>query len=343
MGAVGTSVYEELQRTRCLGALGIKLLVSLTEQELRLFPVLAPKDVRDDDRALEFAHDFFADNGSALTATLVLEAVDDAAVGRIMRTSIRRWLIDQARERGTGPVRRRIEKLLADVPSFELVPPQRPGAGNWRLAGTAVEPWDGDSAKLIAAADSVEVTLLTPWTSETRRSPVASGPDLVKVLAAMLGAAAGSVSAAELAHGMAQRFPTWWDPSDVYMNDVEHDDVGSRSPTASGDVEVLVHEEASEIFGLLSPAERTVLLSIGGGKVDDVMQVLACGRSSAYTYMKSLRVHVQSLVADSHHPFAVVSFLEDLCALWAAPADDRVGATSEHDDGTSARSGEGTL
>ncbi|MFD8744041.1 hypothetical protein ACWC9Q_11295 [Streptomyces sp. NPDC001142] len=338
---MATAVYEELQRDGRLGEAGVSMLVELMGQELRHFQVLTRESGFNEEAILEHTHAFFADKVRPLTVSLVVEAVDENAVRRITRISIRNWLVSRARKvSATGGVRRRVEVLLSEEAAFERVPESEPGGGSWRLAGSGAAPWDGDASRIVEAAASVRVRPVRAWKSETRRGPVAERADLVAILEAMLGAAGGSVEVAELTYGMSLRFPAWADPFETSLEGL-HDE-GHGEVTVVGDSaaqNAMIEAEALDALRQLSPQDRQVLLLLRENDVAEVQRIFACGRSSAYARMQTLRRSVADLVVDSEHPFAVVLRLEELCEQEFVDSD--VSAASEHKDGTFVRITEG--
>lgn len=89
---------------------------------------------------------FVVDRIEPVTAMLLAQAVDDDSMGRLLRISIKRWLIDQARQTAVGALRRRLEELLSAVEAFEQVPGReawsRPMAADW-IGRTAVVRTNG--------------------------------------------------------------------------------------------------------------------------------------------------------------------------------------------------------
>jgi hypothetical protein len=72
---------------------------------------------------------------------LVVQAVDEASMGKLLRRSIRHWLIDEVGKTSAGALRRTAEKVLANMDAFAQVPPGEAGEGRWWLAGTRVPLW----------------------------------------------------------------------------------------------------------------------------------------------------------------------------------------------------------
>jgi hypothetical protein len=233
----------------------------LMEEETRRFPALTPNggwqmaDIEDK------THDFFVERGARVTSSLLAQAIDDASIGKLLRRSIRNWLIDQARKTGVGSVRRALEKILTADDAFEEGPP----SGHWRLAGTFGDPFAGDDAMLIDATQSVRNIRIPPWSSSTRRAPLADRASMVALCRAVLTAADGSVELGRLVRVMLARFPVVLDPVVVPLPD----DAESKSPememlTPEG--QVIAAEDAlaaavtaAEVVGMLTPTERLIV------------------------------------------------------------------------------------
>src|SRR6266508_4267941 len=142
-GVWAITAYEDLVELGHLDAAGLQLLFELARQEAHRFPSLAPPEGWTADALWDLAHDFFVDRGARVTTMLLAQASDEASIGRLLRRSLRNYLIDQVRKTDLGALRRRLEELLSDDPAVERVRAGEPGAGWWRLAGTSAAPWGG--------------------------------------------------------------------------------------------------------------------------------------------------------------------------------------------------------
>lgn len=76
----------------------------LMEEETRRCPALAPDDGWQRSDIEDKTHDFFVERGERVTASLLAQATDDDSIGKLLRRSIRNWLIDHARKTGIGSV-----------------------------------------------------------------------------------------------------------------------------------------------------------------------------------------------------------------------------------------------
>jgi hypothetical protein len=173
------------------------LLIQLTRQEVQRFPVLEPASGWTRDAVLEAVQSFFAAKGKAVTAALLAQARDTESMAKIMRRSVRNYLISEARKTPAGAVRRKIEDLLAASDEFSEVSAAQPGAGRWHLVGLPAVPWAGDLRPLVEAAYAVRGVRAVRW-SGPRRAPLASDQALLEILRAIFAAAQGSLEVAQL-------------------------------------------------------------------------------------------------------------------------------------------------
>jgi hypothetical protein len=294
-GAIST--FDELQELGHLGERCLRLIMELTAEELRRFPVLWTGSSFSADDAADTAGEFVVEKIKKVTANLLALATDDESVGRLLRTSIRHWLIDQARKTGVGSVRRSLEEALAADDAFEQT---GPGA-RWRLAGTDGGPFDGDENELIRAAHSVPNVRIRQWGSSSRR-PVVARSSVVAVCRAVLTAANGSLEIGQLVHVLLARFPVVLDSVTMPLTDVDGDRADAE-PTpeelaiaAEDDLTAVV--SAAEVVGMLTAEERRIVCHLHDAKA--VQQELGCGRSTAYAHIDRLKDKLRQLAGEDN-------------------------------------------
>ncbi|MFD7091021.1 hypothetical protein ACFV94_24935 [Streptomyces sp. NPDC059896] len=277
------------------------MVYKLLKEEARRFPVLAPTAGWQSADWEDLLGDFLEERAEAVTSNLQSLAIDDASMGRLLRRSIRNWLIDRARETGPGALRRRLEEVLSAEPEFEQVPEGQPGAKRWRLPGSGWAPWSGDTAKLVEAAQAVSAVRIPKWSSTTRRAPIADRASIVAVAGAVLSAAGGSLEIAQLVEVFVARFPIVLDP--VIVSADEGSDGIYRDTALTPEEAVVAAEEeldaavtAAEIVGMLSPEERRIVPI--ADQQAKVRELLGCGRSQASLKVKRLRERLKQLVGD---------------------------------------------
>jgi hypothetical protein len=310
------SAFEELQASGQFGAACLNLTRRLMREEARRFPSLAPVgDWRQDDID-DLTGDFLADRILPVTTMLIAQASDDASAGRLLRRSVRHWLIDRVRKTGEGALRRRLEQVLASDGPFERVPVGTQGAGRWRLAGTGVPPWSGRLADLIEAARGVPNVRVPQWSSSTRRSPMADNASIAAMARAAFQAAAGSLEIAQLTAVFAARFPVVLDPVVVPIPD-DVDTVARDTAPTPEELQVAADEEldsavtAAEIVGMLSPAERRILPHLDDQAT--IQKILGCGRSQASYHAGRLKAKLGQLLGETEDARAVARDVILLC------------------------------
>ncbi|MFE3864825.1 hypothetical protein ACFXPT_30890, partial [Streptomyces goshikiensis] len=297
-----TSVFDELHELGCFGLACLTLTGTLVRQETRRFPVLAPSAGWQKADEEDLLHEFLADRLQAVTANLLALATDDDSVGRLLRTSIRRWLIGQARETALGSVRRSLEKVLTECSAFEAVPPGEAGAGRWRLSGTMVQPWSGPPDLLVEAAYAVPNIKIPKWTSETRRAPLADRKSLEAVIRAVLSTAAGSIEVAQLVEVFIGRFPVALDPIVLPLPDDAKSQITASAHASpeeivlASDDEAVAASAAAQIVAMLSPQERGMVAYLESP--GELKAYLGCGRSQAYHHRTRLKEKLQQLVGN---------------------------------------------
>ncbi|MEU9546993.1 hypothetical protein [Streptomyces mirabilis] len=311
------SVFDELHDLGYFGPTCLSLINKLVREEVRRIPALSPSAGWQEADLEDLLYEFLADRLKPVTVNLLAQATDDDSVGRLLRVSIRHWLIDQARKTAVGALRRSLETVLSDSDTFEAVPLGEPGAGRWRLSGTAVQTWSGSPKPLIEAAHAVPNVKIPKWTSETRRAPVADRESIKAVIRAVLSTAAGSMEVAQLVDVFTARFPVALDPVVVSLPD----DAGSQiaadahvSPeeiVLARDVEARAASAAAEIVAMLSPQERRMVPSLNSA--GEMQELLGCGRSQAYHQMARLKEKLRQLVGDGDGVRSVRSGVIRLC------------------------------
>lgn len=242
---------------------------------------------------METVQSFFAARGKAVTAAVLAQANDIDSMARMLRRSVRNYLISEARKTPMGAVRRKIEDLLAAGGEFARVPTGQPGAGRWHLAGSAATPWAGDLRLLVEAAYGVPGVRAVRW-SGSRRSPLASDQALVEILRAVLKAAQGSMDAAQLTAVLVRRFPVAVEHADAVLDDESYD-LALAPLEDRPDVVAEVTDLAREVYGQMSASQRALLPHLDK-PVEDQMEVLGVGRTQAYDVARRLKALLQELI-----------------------------------------------
>jgi hypothetical protein len=269
----------------------------------------------DDDLVGDFVQDFVADRWERTITAVLAEATDDESLERLLHRIVRFWLIDQVRKTDRGSVLRRLRDHLAEDPTFEMVPDGEPGAGRWRLVGTADVPWGGRIEDLVAAAYRVPARAVR-WSDPTRRPPIAHADDLtVIVQEVMIAADHQSLDLHQLVVVIIQRFPATMDPESRTI-DADADSVAAAEPIP--DLALEAQEEESEarnaaarVFAQLTPVERQLLPLIVD--VRAIQEHLGCGRSTAYNRINKLTALIRELTGECDDPEKVAQEVVALC------------------------------
>lgn len=261
--------------------------------------------------------DFLVDRIKPLTALLLTQATGDDSLARLLRTSIKNWLIDRARATGTGPMRRTIEKVLSTAPDFERVADGEAGAGRWRMTGSEAEPWAGNVDDLTAAAWSVRDVRVPKWSSPTRRAPLADRESLIAIIRAVLARAAGSVETAHLVAVFANRFAAALDPlvasidDDDNPIDVESVAFDPEETLIAAEVTLDVATAAAEIAGRLTNTEREIVPILHDGAA--IRRKLGKGRTQCAAYVAGLKAKICELAGTGGDAEEIVREVVALC------------------------------
>lgn len=281
-------------------------------EEVRRFPALAHDKLPLED----VVQDFLVERLKAVTVTLAAQAGNDASFARLLRRTIRNWLVDKARQTDIGHLRRSIEKVLAEVDLFEQVPVGQPGAGRWRLTGTTGDPWSYDPSVLVAAAWAVPGVKVPKWSSETRRPPVTDRPSMTCVLRAVLDTADGSLELGQIVDVFLRRFGGVLDPVVIPMDAPSDSALADTNPTAedyvvTADAELDAAAKAAAISGALSPTERALVPYLANPSA--IQYFLEVGRSQAYQHATNLKKRIVELAGEGADAEQVVLELIRLC------------------------------
>lgn len=146
--------YEELARYGQLGDKGFELLRRVGRQVARAqgFPPPEGYNRWENDAVDELLHRMITREGEGgqFILNCFLRAVDDTSLEKMFFTSIKYFLIDEAKSTERGKLRRRFATRLAKDDQFRAVPSASP---RWALAShPAGAVWQGDLDELVRAA-----------------------------------------------------------------------------------------------------------------------------------------------------------------------------------------------
>lgn len=159
------------------------------------------------DAVKETSHEFLAEGDYWRTIIgLAARADNEVALEKHLSVIVRNYLRQRGRKTVIGKLIRRLGTVLGDDDRFVVVPEGQSGAGNFALSGGPTEEYAGNPDVLDEAARSVREVTVVRWSPEARREgPVADGPSLRALCAAVLEAAGGSLAPATLAFVIADR------------------------------------------------------------------------------------------------------------------------------------------
>jgi hypothetical protein len=319
------SPYAELFDNGQFGEAGYNLLFRLAQQELRRFPVLQ-QNPADHDAVWDVVGDFLVARGSGVTTMLLTEATDDDSFGALLRTSLRRWLVDKARQTDLGALRRRLERLISEDDRFEVVPGGQAGAGWWRLAGKAGAPTGPPLTDLRDAAWKVRDIKIPAWNSEERRAPAADGESLGRIMQAVLTRAGGSLQPATVVAVFADRLPNALDPAEDPLTDEEVTRPAAVDSASGDPAEAVIADEAAsnasqlarDFYAVMSADERRLLGPLDG-TINEQMDAIGRGRSQTYQHVKALKLRLRSLLGEDgdEDRILVMGELRKLCGVRA--------------------------
>lgn len=313
------NLYAELHANGQFGDVGCNRLFELTRQELRLFPDLRAA-ISDDAVIWGYVAEFLLERGAKVVTKLLTSASDEEAMSRLLRTSLRHWLIDQVRKTARGALRRRLERLVSDDDRFEVVPEGEPGAGRWRLADGNGSPVGPALTTLCSAAWAVTDVRVPPWNSEERRGPAADEPSLRRIMLAVLTAADGSLEPATIVTVFGDRLPHALDPTEEPLTGDFPDPVG---PDGHDPARALVEQERSsraaglarDLYAQMSVDERRLLPSLHGS-IGEQMKITRRGKSQTYLRVCALKERLRALLGgeEEEDRSLVISELLRICS-----------------------------
>jgi len=302
-----SSPYDELAAGRP-GPLFSALLYDLVRHVARAgnFPAPDGHAVWDETAVFTVAHDFWAaGRGERRLAAIAVAATDDASLRHVLQAAVLNALRDRARATDLGALVLRVGEVLERSGETVQAPPG-PTGRRWQAVGGAPEPSTAD-AGLLAAAASRETDVVIPrWTSDRRRPPVADFGTIERIVVRVLGAAAGSLTATEIAGAVAARVDVTRVPLVVALDVLERLPAEGRD---SGQPEsVLSRIRATELFAGTSDREK-VLLAVWEMPLRSVRSLVGVGPSQASDGKQRLASALREALADDDDPDAVVESL----------------------------------
>ncbi|GAA1458796.1 hypothetical protein GCM10009619_17440 [Williamsia maris] len=258
------------------------------------------------------AHEFLqGERGARRLLDLAVRSVDGPSFSRLLTAAVRNFLRDQARSTELGKLIVRLKSVLRDESEFVEIP--RSGEALWTTRGGDSDPSVTSPAALAAVTRHVEV-VVPKWTSETRDAPLADRDSLIRLIRAVLEAAAGSLDAIEIAHALAARLELRRAPLTLDLDGGRgySEPVAVDGDPASATVSAV---RATEIFQGLSDRERIIVATVEDS-IRDLGALIGTGKSQAAHLRQRLFERMAGELRDDDQPEETVGTLIVLCDDW---------------------------
>ncbi|MEU8926208.1 hypothetical protein AB0D10_35645 [Kitasatospora sp. NPDC048545] len=308
---MATSAFEELSQTGELGYASLELLRRLVHQVRRTYGFPPPEGHSEwsDPAAYDLINAMLARKGEGrkfVTSCLVL-AVDDASLERLFLTSVRNFLIDEAKKTPRGKLRRRIARLMSEDSAYRKVagPPPR-----WTLvehADGAV--WQGGFDDLIAQAVRITGVGITRW-NHSGPTPKQTVHALKTVLLGVLRYARGAVREEELARVLEARFellaPARF--TTLYADEGAVSELSDQRAAAITAVPVAAEGVADDIWQRLTLNERLLLPHLEED-AHHAAQLLEIRYRHAAAVLSNLKTKLRAALSSDVDQWAVMAAL----------------------------------
>src|ERR1700712_578865 len=202
------SALTELVATNTVGPETVDLLIRLVGQSSRTssFPPPLGHSAWSDQAVIDCVGSILAsERGAGMAIGCALQAGDDRSLERLLLTSIRRFMIDEAKATPVGRLRRRLRTLLRKDGRFLAANQLLAGDEAWTIPANGNNVWPEDIAKLEQLTASVQVAPIDRLT-RSGPTPPAARESLLTRSHARLTRAAGAIRAQLLARFLHRRF-----------------------------------------------------------------------------------------------------------------------------------------
>ncbi|MEU2764686.1 hypothetical protein [Streptomyces sp. NPDC007094] len=307
--------YEELSHTGQLGPETFELLRRLVHQVRQSSGFPPPEGYAEwnDDAAYDVITAMLTREGAGqhfVTSCFAL-AADDASLERLFLTSIKNFLIDEAKKTPRGKLRRRIARLMGTDASFRRIPGPPP---RWALSEHPEGAvWQGNLDDLVAGAWRVRGVGITRW-NHSGPTPAQTVRALMAIVTQVLRHARGAVREEDLAKVLESRFelltPARFTP--LYADDgtlaaaVEASAASEADPAGAGG-------GAADIWQRLTDNER-LLLPYLDEDAQHAAQLLEIGQAQAGAVLAGLKAKLLLALSEDSDREAVMGALLRRCA-----------------------------
>lgn len=253
------SAFLELRTTGVVGRESVELLVRLIGQIVRTgasFPPPLGHRHWTDQAVIDYVGVVLATpRGARMLVGCALAATSQGSLERQLLTSIRRFMVDEAKSTPIGKLRRRLQRLFNRDPQFIDARRMLGGDHGWTIAENGTSPWAGDVDELLKLTSAVQVAPIEHL-NRSGPTPRAVQESLLTLSYEGLRLAGGAIRAQVIARFLYRRFdlaaadpttPSVVDPSGTALTLGEDDEVS-----------VL----AREIYAGLTDEERRLLRAL---------------------------------------------------------------------------------
>ena len=317
---------EELLSTHRLGQAGAELLYKTVWLVAvgNGFPPPGGSASWNETAVTETAHDFVKDErGPKRLLDIAVRSVDERSFERLLEAAVLNFLRDVARGTDLGKLIVRAKEILRDENDFEAAPgpPER-----WALTGGPTAPSAAGPDDLASATAGVKV-VVPKWTSERRDAPLADRPSFVRLMTSVLTAAAGSLTAVDIARALTARLDHRRTPHAMTLDIRERVSEPGRT---SGDpaTSTVAELHAVDIFNSLSDRERIIVTTLDRN-VRDLAQLIDTGKTQAALIRQRLVDRLRDELANDDQPDSTATILCELCDDWIELRTGTDDATSE--------------
>ena len=213
------SAFQDLTESSVVGPETVDLLIRLVSQTGRTksFPPPLGHGSWSDQAVLDYVGSILSSaRWSGMAVGCVVSATDDRSLERLLLTSIRRFMIDEAKATPVGKLRLRLRGLLGKDERFVSATKLLAGEEAWTIPTNGSTVWSEDIAELERVTASVQVTPI----HRLNRSGPTPGPvreSLLTMSHEAIIRTAGAIRAQLLARFLYRRF-----------------DLDAAEPTSSG-------------------------------------------------------------------------------------------------------------
>lgn len=310
------AAFEELRRDGAIGPATLALLHDLGAQVTRTssFPPPPSHGTWSDPAVDELLADMLSQpgDGAAFVIACLAKADDQASLERLLLTSIRNYLIDEAKKTERGKLRRRLEGLLGNDPRFVRVRAAEAGFACWTLRDAPEGLWQGDIEELEEAAWQVRGVAITRWNT-AGPTPTGTKHALLRVAEAVVMHAGGCVRDEDLTRVVQQRFVLLArDGAEPLPGSDDDGDIATATEDNAPWLLEASEDRAQELYASLSTAERSAVPLLGGTDVE-MAAVLGVGRRKAKTVAQAVAEKLRIATIDDEDRDHVLAALLRLC------------------------------